>query len=109
LPTEGITKTVLIGFGATLADVRQKLMTKLSKAPTDLHNWAFLLTRDIEQMWLDDKVSLKAYNVKDGVSNVHTRMGLANDLKYFLLHVITFILRIHLNSNEKLGCWGTQV
>lgn len=70
LPTEGITKTVLIGFGATLADVRQKLMSKLqaSKIPSDISNWAFLLTKDIDQMWLDDKVSLKAYNVKDGVS-----------------------------------------
>jgi hypothetical protein len=69
LPTEGISKTVLIGFNATLADVRQKLSTKLSsfQIPTDINNWAFLLTKnDADQMWLDDKVTLKAYNVKDG-------------------------------------------
>eukprot|EP00026_Physarum_polycephalum_P006612 Phypoly_transcript_06661.p1 GENE.Phypoly_transcript_06661~~Phypoly_transcript_06661.p1 ORF type:complete len:550 (+),score=117.77 Phypoly_transcript_06661:70-1719(+) len=68
LPTEGITKTVLVGLNATLADVREKLIGKLSsfQIPPDINNWAFMLTKNIDQMWLDDKVFLKAYNVKDG-------------------------------------------
>jgi len=93
LPTEGITKTVLIGFNAALADVRQKLISKLSsfQIPTDINNWAFLLTRNTaEQMWLDDKVSLKAYSIKDG------------DLLEFKRKVK---LLAKVSSRSKLGPW----
>lgn len=60
---------MLVPLNASISDVRQKLVSKVSDLPEDAESYSFTITKEIEQMWLDDKVSLKAYNIKDGVCN----------------------------------------
>jgi len=65
IPSEGITKTVLINTTSLISDLRNKINLKL-KTKSGLDGYAFFWYKDNDQLWLDDKVSLKAYNFKDG-------------------------------------------
>lgn len=70
IPSEGTTKTLLINTTSLISDLREKLKVKLQasgKWDATEEGYAFFWNKDNDQLWLDDKVSLKAYHFKDGV------------------------------------------